>query len=196
MSTEELPLSERAFNSATMMYESDHRGPPPEPEDFAHLDAAPAAVVPAEPVLVPAAEPPAEPPVPGWDLAAFDALPAETRAAVQAGTARGLGRSVLEIEAEGELLRPGDVHMHITDPSKYVDAQGRVDRAAIRADVGALTRQRPELSRYGNGPGQVGARPDGRRHAEQGGPVGAQRGPTSTLAGRVAAASAAMRAGT
>lgn len=192
MSTEELPLSERAFNSAAMMYESDHRGPPPEPEDFAHLDAAPVAVVPAEPVPVPAAEPPA----PGWDLAAFDALPAETRAAVQAGTARGLGRSVLEIEAEAELLRPGDVHLHITDPSKYVDAQGRVDRAAIRADIGALTRQRPELSRYGSGPGQLGARPDERRHAEQGGPVGAQRGPMSTLADRVAAASAAMRAGT
>jgi len=190
--TTELPLSERAYNSAAMMHESDRRGPAPRREDFAHLDATPAAAVTS---AGPAPVPPEAPSTSaGWDASAFDALPPETRAAVQAGTARGLGRSVLEIEAEGELLRPSDVHMHITDPSKYVDAQGRVDRAAIRADVGALTRQRPELSKYGNGSGQVGARPDERRQAEQGGPVGAQRAPASALADRVAAASAAMSA--
>jgi len=186
--TTDQPLSERAYASAKMMYESDHQGPPPKPEDYAHLDAAPAA---ATAPVDPAPAPPEAPSSAGWDVAAFDRLPAETRAAVQAGTARGLARNMLEIEAEGELVRPADVHLHITDPSKYVGSDGRVDRGAIRRDLAALVSERPELSRYGHGPGQEPYRPDERRHAEA--HVGAGGGPAATLADRVAAASAAMR---
>lgn len=49
---------------------------------------------------------------------------------------------------------------------------GRVDREAMRADIERVVRERPELGRYGNGPGQV-ARPDGRRRTAEGTGVGA-----------------------
>jgi len=65
------------------------------------------------------------------------------------------------------------VHLYLTDPARYVDGSGRVDRAAIRADLDRLTRERPELGRYGHGPGQEPARPDERRRAAPGGAVGA-----------------------
>jgi len=41
----------------------------------------------------------------GWDSSAFAALPAETRAAVMAGTAVERGRGFLELEAAAELVR-------------------------------------------------------------------------------------------
>ncbi len=76
---------------------------------------------------------------------------AKLRAGVMAGAAHTLGRAMLEAEAERELARPADVHLHLTDPAKYVNAEGQVDRDAIRRDVGRLVDQRPELSRYGTG---------------------------------------------
>ena len=74
---------------------------------------------------------------------------AKLRAGVMAGAAHTLGRAMLEAEAERELARPADVHLHLTDPARYVNAEGQVDRDAIRRDVGRLVDQRPELSRYG-----------------------------------------------
>lgn len=184
----EQPLSIRAYNSAVQMYQADHRGPPPTRQDFAHLDAATATAATHEPSPVPATEPAA----PGWDVAAFDALPPDTRAGVLAGTAFERGRGFLELEAERALQRPADVHLYLSDAARYVDAEGRVNRDAIRNDLRDLTRQRPELSRYGHGPGQVGARPDERRHAPQDGHVGAAGAPGVTLASRVAAVAAVM----
>lgn len=172
----EQPLSARAYANAVRMHESDNRMARPRLEDFAHLDAAPAAVRgETHPV-----EPPAPVRSPGWDMSAFDALPAEVRGGIAAGTAHGLGRGMLELEAERELVRPADVHLHLTDPGRYVDASGKVDREAIRADVQRLTVERPELSKYGHGPGQEPHRPDERRHAAPGAVVGAGPGPVST----------------
>jgi len=183
------PLSTRVAAIAQLM--TDHRTPPPRPEDYAHLDppAAPAAPPPA----VEPAQPAAPSSAPGWDSSASDALPDETRAAVVAGVAVERGRSFLELEAAAELQRPADVHLHLTDPARYVDGSGRVDRTAIRTDLDRLTRERPELARYGHGPGQEPARPDERRHAAPGGAVGAGT-PPDTLADRVAAARAVMEA--
>lgn len=186
----EQPLSARAYAAAQSMYESDHRGAPPRPEDFTHLDAAapPAVVEPEQPSA------PAPAPEPGWDVSAFAALPSETRAAVLAGTAAERGSTFLEAEAEAELLRAGDVHRYLTDPAKYVDQAGRVDRTMIRVDLEQLVRDRPELARYGNRPGQDPARPDERRRAAPGSAVGAT--PTSrAINDRVAEVKAIMEGG-
>lgn len=172
----EQPLSARAYANAVRMHQSDSRMARPKIEDFTHLDTPPAiapdrqAVVETPPAVV----------APGWDMSAFGALPADIRAGIQAGTAHGLGRGMLELEAERELVRPADVHLHLTDPGRYVDASGKVDREAIRADVQRLTVERPELSKYGHGPGQEPHRPDERRHAAPGAVVGAGPGPVST----------------
>lgn len=166
-------LSARAYASAMSMWQSNtSRMAKPQPEDFAHLDGA------ASPAS-PAAAVEAVPGPPGWDMSAFEALPPEVRAGIQAGTAHGLGRTMLELEAENELARPADVHLHLTDPAKYVDSAGRVDREAIREDLQQLTTGRPELSRYGHGPGQLGARPDERRQAPATLPIGSRPGPAS-----------------
>lgn len=85
------------------------------------------------------------------------------------------------------------MHLYLTDPARYVDGSGRVDRAAIRDDIARLVRERPELARYGNGPEQEPARPDEQRRAAPGGAVGAGA-PVDTLADRVAAARAVMEA--
>ena len=106
---------------------------------------------------------------------------AKLRAGVMTGAAHTLGRAMLEAEAEGELARPADVHLHLTDPARYVNAEGQVDRDAIRRDVGRLVDQRPELSPYGTGPGQHGARPDNRRRAQPGGHIGAAGGPPTAV---------------
>lgn len=183
------PVSARAFAAAALMYESDHRGAPPKLDDFAHLDASTTAGA-----LDPAATGDQSTPrgASGWDFAAFDALPDDTRAAVIAGVAQQTGRTVLENEAQLEMLRPSDVHLHLTDPAKYVDVRGNVDRDAIRHDLRQLTHQRPELSRYGHGNGQESQRPDTRRHGPQDGRVGAAGAPGVALANRVAGVAAVM----
>ncbi len=164
------PLSQRAHEVAVQMHELGG-GPRPELEHFAHLDVTATAQA-QEQQQTPGADP-----GPGWDMGAFDALPEEVRAGIQAGTAHGLGRGMLELEAERELVRPADVHVHLTDAARYVDGEGRVDRDAIRGDLRRLTTERPELSRYGHGPGQVGVRPDDRRHAAPGTPIGGHAPP-------------------
>jgi hypothetical protein len=164
-------LAARAYASAKRMHDQDPgRMRRPEPEDFAGLDAG-QTTTPTEETT--------DEPEPGWDTSAFDILPAELRAPVMAGAAAHLGRSALELAAEAELLRPTDAHLHLTNPSRYVDGEGRIDRTAIRTDLDRLTRERPELSRYGNGPGQVGVRPDERRRAPEGASTGAGGVPTT-----------------
>jgi hypothetical protein len=164
-------LAARAYASAKRMYDQDpSRMRRPEPEDFAGLDAIQ--------TTTPTKETTA-PPEPGWDTSAFDILPDALRQPVMAGTARALGRAALELAAQGELLRPTDAHLHLTNPSRYVDGDGRIDRAAIRTDLDRLTRERPELSRFGVGPGQVGVRPDERRRAAPGASTGAGGVPTT-----------------
>lgn len=178
-------LSQRALASATRMWEQDRRMAKPRAEDFAGLDAIQ--------TTTPTEEPTA-PLEPGWDTSAFDVLPVELRSPVMAGTARALGRAALELAAQGELLRPEDAHLHLTDPSRYVDAEGRIDRDAVRTDLDRLTRERPELGRFGPGPGQVGVRPDERRRAPEGASTGAGGVPTTddavaTVLARMEAAS-------
>lgn len=185
----EQPLSARAYASAVRMHETDNRMPRPRLEDFAHLDAASAPAAPqAEP-----AQRTAPDLSPGWDAAAFDALPEDVRSGVMAGAAQLLGRNMLEIEAEHELLRPSDVHLHLTDTARYVEAAGRVDREAIRGDIAKLVRERPELARYGNRPGQEPARADDRRRPAPGSMVGAGPGPVTTLDDRTKATLARMQ---
>lgn len=186
------PLSVRAHAAACLMYQSDHRGSPPKSEDFAHLDAV---AHPGAPEPAATSQQPTPTASSGWDFAAFAALPDDTRAAVIAGVAQQTGRTVLENEAQLEMLRPSDVHLHLTDAAKYVDARGNVDRDAIRHDLRQLTHQRPELSRYGHGKGQEGTRPDTWRHGPQDGRIGAAGSPASTLTGRVAGVSAVMNSG-
>jgi len=101
---------------------------------------------------------------------------------------------VLELQAEAELVRPSDVHLHLVDPSRYVDGAGRVDRAAIRTDLQQLVAEQPELSRYGHGPGQEPYRPDERRRPAPGGSVGA-RGPAHSTASAVGDVLEMMRTG-
>lgn len=161
----------RAYASALRMHEGDSRIPRPTPEQYAH-------VTPAQPAPAPEGEANASPAptAPTWDTASFDALPSDIREAVRAGTAALHGRNMLELEAEAELARPGDVHRYITDPARYVLSDGTVDRASIRADLAALTCERPELSRFGHAPGQQPFRPDERRRAPEESAVGARPG--------------------
>lgn len=169
-------LSARAYAAACLMHSSGPATQPaPKLADFLHLDVVPVGDLAPEPP--PAAEPE---PDPGWATAAFDALPADVRNAVMAGTASIIGRAALELEAEQEMVRPSDVHLHLTDSARYVDQDGRVDRERMRADITTLTRDRPELSRYGNQPGQESARPDERRRAGPSSGVGAGRLPVES----------------
>ena len=101
---------------------------------------------------------------------------AKLRSGVMAGAAHTLGRAMLEAEAERELARPADVHLHLTDPARYVNAEGQVDRDAIRRDVGRLVDQRPELS-LRDRPWPARSPPDNRRRAQPGGHIGAAGGP-------------------
>lgn len=167
-------LSARVYAAARLMHSSGPlTQPAPKLSDFAHLDIGPAAVG-----LGPEPPPAAElEPETGWDATAFDALPADVRAGVIAGTAHNVGRAALEVEAEQEMVRPGDVHLHLTNPARYVDRDGRVDRERMRADLVLLTRDRPEMSRYGNRPGQESARPDERLRGGPGSGVGTGRLP-------------------
>lgn len=167
------PLSAAVLASAQRMHADIPTMARPDPDDFAYLDRLPATTAEDQ-----GPEPPApREPEPGWDASAFDALPPETRSAVMAATAHSLGRGVLQLEAERELTNPEDVHHYLTDPTSYVDDEGRVDRDSIRADVANLVRRRPQLSRYGNGAGQEPHRPDTRRRAAPDNPIGAKPEP-------------------
>lgn len=175
MNTTPESLAARAYASALRMRDGDTRIARTTMDTYAHLDAGSASPVPATP-KTPAAQPT---PAQAWDSVSFDALPAEIREAVKAGTAAQHGRNMLELEAESELARPGDVHRYLTDPAKYVRADGSVDKAAIRADLTNLTQERPELSRFGHAPGQQPFRPDDRRRTPQSTNVGSQHTPTN-----------------
>lgn len=155
------PLSHKVHAVAMQMY--DGAGPAPTIQQFEHLDRGAAEVEAGPEVEV----------EPGWDAAAFDAVPAEYRDAVVAGTAAAIGRGVLHLEAEREMLRPDDIHVHVTDPARFVNVDGRVDRDAIRLAVQRVVTDRPELGRYGTGAGQERARPDDRRRADPADHLGA-----------------------
>ncbi len=166
------PMSQRVHDAAVLMADG---APVPSVEAFAHLDVAPAGTErPTEPAADPA------PTEPSMDFAAFDSLPADIRTAVITATAHVVGSNALRLEAEAELCRPDDVGRYITDPARYVDADGRIDRAAMRADLQRLRTERPELARFGHGPGQEPYRPDDRRRAAPGSPLGVGAAPTTS----------------
>lgn len=145
-------LADRTYAAARRMAEQAGL-PAPSRDDYKHHEAAPQTPAP-EGQPPPQGTSPADPPAPGttnadtpWDASAFANLPPDVRAQAELAAAGTLGRLALATAAERLMARPEDVHLHITDPTKYVDKDGRVDRDAVARDVSALVDSRPELGR-------------------------------------------------
>jgi hypothetical protein len=84
------------------------------------------------------------------------------------GSVPTTARAELERIAADEMARPEDVHEYL-DVGRYLDGTtGHVDKDAVIRDLAWVISERPELCKYGMGPGQIGpdpARPAGHRRA-------------------------------